>query len=63
MARLAQPEINCSICNKPVDLETAKTDADGKTVHGECYVAAMGLKRPRQNIERLQISSRNPQNP
>ena len=38
MARLAQPEINCSICNKPVDLESAKTDDDGKTVHGECYV-------------------------
>jgi hypothetical protein len=26
----------CSICGKPVDLKTCKTDADGRTVHSEC---------------------------
>jgi hypothetical protein len=51
MARSVPQEINCSICNKPVDLETAKTDEDGKTVHGECYVAAMGLQRLGQSIK------------
>jgi hypothetical protein len=35
---------NCSICNKPVDLETAKTDENGKTVHEECYVFKQTLK-------------------
>jgi hypothetical protein len=29
---------NCSICNEPMDLKTAKTDEDGKGVHEECYV-------------------------
>jgi hypothetical protein len=28
----------CSICRQPIDLETAKTDADGQPVHEECYV-------------------------
>jgi hypothetical protein len=28
----------CSICNKPVDLQIAITDQDGKPVHEECYV-------------------------
>jgi hypothetical protein len=32
---------NCSICDEPVDLKTAKTDEDGKRVHEECYVDRM----------------------
>jgi hypothetical protein len=28
----------CSICDKPVPLETSKTDEGGKAVHEECYV-------------------------
>jgi hypothetical protein len=28
----------CRICNKPVSIETAFTDGDGKTVHGDCFV-------------------------
>ena len=39
-----QRGFNCSICNKPVDLETAKTDDDGKTVHEECYVMQIMLR-------------------
>ena len=31
----------CSICNEPVELETAKTDEDGKAVHEDCYVGRM----------------------
>jgi len=27
----------CSLCNEPVELETAKTDAHGNAVHEECY--------------------------
>jgi hypothetical protein len=34
----------CSICNEPVELETAKTDEDGKAVHEECYAGRMRLK-------------------
>ena len=32
---------NCSICNEPVDLKTAKTDEDGAGVHEKCYVDKM----------------------
>ena len=32
---------NCSICNEPMDLKTAKTDEDGKGVHEKCYVDKM----------------------
>lgn len=28
----------CRICNQPVPIETARTDSDGKAVHGDCYV-------------------------
>jgi hypothetical protein len=28
----------CSICNKPIVLETSKVDEDGKAVHEDCYV-------------------------
>jgi hypothetical protein len=31
----------CSICNEPVELETGKTDEDGKAVHEDCYVLRM----------------------
>ena len=34
----------CAICNKPVELETAKTDENGKAVHGDCYAARLRLK-------------------
>ena len=37
-------KINCSICNKPVDLSTAKTDDKGQAVHAECYVLAVVLQ-------------------
>ena len=49
MATVAQPKINCSICNKPVDLETTKTDERGKAVHEQCYVlkhALLNATRP-----------------
>jgi len=29
----------CSICNKRVNVETLKTDADGHAVHEECYLS------------------------
>ena len=35
---------HCSICNKPMEIETAKTDEDGKAVHEECYAARVRLK-------------------
>jgi hypothetical protein len=28
----------CSICNKPIVLETSKTDENGKAVHEDCYI-------------------------
>ena len=43
MARSLQVAINCSICNKPVDL-ASKRDVGGKAVHAECYVLREALK-------------------
>lgn len=37
-------QFNCSVCNKPVDLKTTKTDDHGKAVHEECYVLRQALK-------------------
>jgi hypothetical protein len=39
----------CSICGKPVELETSTTDSNAEAVHEECYAR--------------KIESRNPPNP
>jgi len=33
------PQLNCTICGKPLDLSTAQTDGYGKPVHSECYIS------------------------
>jgi hypothetical protein len=35
--RLPVPILLCQICNKAVAIDGAKTDSDGRPVHGECY--------------------------
>ena len=35
---LNSPGLLCRICHKPVAIDAAKTDSDGKAVHGECYL-------------------------
>jgi len=35
----------CSLCDKPVPLDTSKTDEYGKAVHEECYLLKMRLER------------------
>jgi hypothetical protein len=44
----------CPVCNKPVPLETAKTDGDGCAVHEECYLLAVRSDkgRPRHGSNR-----------
>jgi len=53
---ISKPQLPlCSICNKPVDPETAVADQDGKPVHEECYVLKMRLedaKKPPTNKAR-----------
>lgn len=29
----------CPICQRPVELESAKTDENGKAIHEDCYVS------------------------
>jgi hypothetical protein len=41
--------IYCVLCHKPVEIETAKTDAKGQPVHSECY--AQSLARPADDFE------------
>jgi len=31
----------CFLCDDPVDLRTAKTDADGNAIHEDCYALSM----------------------
>jgi hypothetical protein len=40
MAGISQFPI-CSLCNEPVEVETAKTDEKGNAVHEDCYVLEM----------------------
>ncbi|GEM_PF-2695738 len=35
---LSPKDLTCSVCARPIALETAKTDETGKAVHEECYV-------------------------
>lgn len=35
----------CPLCDEPVELETTKTDEDGQTIHEECYVLKLSLKK------------------
>jgi hypothetical protein len=45
LASIASGLIRCSLCNMPVPLESSKTDENGKTVHEDCYVLGLRLKR------------------
>ena len=40
--QLPESNINCSVCAKPIALETAKTDEVGRAVHDECYLLKVG---------------------
>jgi hypothetical protein len=35
----------CPFCNEAVDLETTKTNEDGKAVHEECYIKSISPPR------------------
>ena len=35
----------CSLCNEAVEIETTKTNQDGKAVHEECYVKSISTPR------------------
>ncbi len=52
MAHPVRLQLNCSICNKPVDLKTTKTNEAGKAVHEECYVLQEMLKYPTRLVRR-----------
>jgi hypothetical protein len=39
----------CSICNKPVSLETATADEQEKTVHEGCYLLRLSSMRPKNS--------------
>ena len=45
MAQAVDPEFNCAICNKPVNLRTTKTNEYGKTVHERCSARKQALIR------------------
>ena len=44
--RCSAPRIPvCGICDKPVPIETAKTDEDGRAMHEECYLLKIHLEQ------------------
>ncbi len=49
--QLPKPKLNCSICDKPVTLETAKTDEVGRAAHDECYLLKLGIKPDRKYLQ------------
>jgi hypothetical protein len=36
----------CPICNEPLQLETSKTDENGRAVHEDCYVKQLSASHP-----------------
>jgi len=51
---IAKPEpLLCAICDKPVELETSKTDEQGRAVHEECYVADLTKPLARTILKKL----------
>ena len=50
MFRPKPSDLKCAICNKPVAIETAKTDDDGQAVHEECYLQRIRMKRIRDGF-------------
>jgi hypothetical protein len=48
----------CSICNRPVGLNEATTDEDGRAVHESCYIAKIHLVP--SDRDRASAQSRSP---
>jgi hypothetical protein len=56
--RQVRPELpTCSICNEPVELETTRSNENGKAIHEECYVLKVHLKQATTPPERLTVGS------
>jgi hypothetical protein len=53
----------CSICDRPVKLETSKTDERGRSVHEGCYLLKIKVKRtttmPKSLRARKSINTQN----
>jgi hypothetical protein len=42
-------EILCAICDLPINLQTATTDDEGKTVHSDCYILLLKASTPERH--------------
>jgi hypothetical protein len=40
----------CPLCNEAVELETSKSDEDGKAIHEECAVLQVAKTFPRASV-------------
>ena len=45
LSKTSHAVLKCALCNKPVQVENCKTDAEGRAVHDECYVAKVVHER------------------
>ena len=55
--RVPLTALPCSICSKPVTVETAKTDCYGKAVHEECYLVSLTQKPAVARTKRIRLSN------
>lgn len=37
----ARGQVLCVVCHEPVQLESSKTDEDGRAIHEDCYVRVL----------------------
>jgi hypothetical protein len=49
--------IPCALCHKPVSLETAKADHNGKAVHEDCYIQNLGTAARPMTRDEIQEES------
>jgi hypothetical protein len=44
----------CSICQRPVSLDNAKTDEQGDAIHEDCYLIKLGVAKQPNSSQRVQ---------
>jgi hypothetical protein len=49
--------LNCSICNKLVSVEIAKTDDSGQAVLDECYALKLRVESRRASVQHAEQSN------
>ena len=60
MTRVLNFPARCSVCKKPVDLKTCKTDSDGRAVHEHCHLVSLGFEQAKGKKPQGFVSDKQP---